>query len=170
MRRICILGPSSSGKSTLAQALSRKHGIPAYHLDQISHVPHTKWERKPNDVFVKEHDALLTQDAWIIEGNYRVCMPQRIARATEIIWVDPPLLGRLMRYLHRCIIKDPDRHGGLEGAQSEFSLFLIRHTVFRYPQNKKEYKKILAKAPVTPLLIQSMKELNAYYAREGLTR
>ncbi|TGQ03272.1 AAA family ATPase, partial [Mesorhizobium sp. M00.F.Ca.ET.217.01.1.1] len=31
--RICILGPSNSGKSTLADAIARKRGLTPIHLD-----------------------------------------------------------------------------------------------------------------------------------------
>jgi adenylate kinase family enzyme len=33
--RICLLGPSNSGKSTLAQAIARKRGLPAIHLSAM---------------------------------------------------------------------------------------------------------------------------------------
>jgi Cytidylate kinase len=33
--RICILGPSNSGKSTLAEAIARKRGLQAVHSDQL---------------------------------------------------------------------------------------------------------------------------------------
>lgn len=39
--RICILGPSNSGKSTLADAIARKRGLTPIHLDLLFHLPNT---------------------------------------------------------------------------------------------------------------------------------
>ena len=39
--RICIMGPSNSGKSTLADAIARACDLPVVHLDQLHHLPGT---------------------------------------------------------------------------------------------------------------------------------
>jgi adenylate kinase family enzyme len=44
--RIVILGPSNSGKSTLADAIARKRGLQAVHLDLLFHLPNTDWEQR----------------------------------------------------------------------------------------------------------------------------
>jgi adenylate kinase family enzyme len=48
--RICIVGPSNSGKSTLATAIGRARGLPVVHLDQLYHRADTDWEagRRPS--------------------------------------------------------------------------------------------------------------------------
>ena len=45
--RIIILGPSNSGKSTLAEAIARARGLEAIHLDQLHHQPGTDWVQRP---------------------------------------------------------------------------------------------------------------------------
>lgn len=50
--RICILGPSNSGKSTLADAIARKRHLSTVHLDQLFHLPNTDWEARPRDEFI----------------------------------------------------------------------------------------------------------------------
>lgn len=50
--RICIMGPSNSGKSTLAKAIASRTGLPLIHLDQLHHLPDTKWvPREPEDFY-----------------------------------------------------------------------------------------------------------------------
>src|SRR5882762_504368 len=96
--RVCIIGPSNSGKSTLAERLACKLGTEAIHLDQLAHVPHTNWQRRSDQDLISEHDEVIASDKWVIDGNYRVCMQQRFERATAVIWLDPPLIGFLYRY------------------------------------------------------------------------
>ena len=62
--RICILGPSNSGKSTLAEAIARKRGLEVVHLDLLYHLPNTDWELRPTDEFVALHDAAITGEQW----------------------------------------------------------------------------------------------------------
>ena len=45
--RICIMGPSNSGKSTLADAIARKNGTRVVHLDLLYHHPGTDGNRVP---------------------------------------------------------------------------------------------------------------------------
>ena len=76
--RICICGPSNSGKSTLADAIARKRGSKAIHLDQLHHLPHTNWQIRPADEFVALHDQAINGDKWVMDGNYSNCLPQRL--------------------------------------------------------------------------------------------
>ncbi|HUA80436.1 MAG TPA: hypothetical protein VL997_08700, partial [Dyella sp.] len=68
--RICILGPSNSGKSTLANAIARKRGWLAIHLDQLFHLPGSDWIPRPLDEFVALHDEAIQGDTWVMDGNY----------------------------------------------------------------------------------------------------
>ncbi len=165
--RICIIGRSSSGKSSLANRLGSKLKIPVYHLDQLAHLPHTNWQRRPNPELIAAHDKIIQTDKWIIEGNYSCCMPQRFQRATFVIWLDPPVLGCLWRYIRRSLRRAPERVGGLVGAKGEFSFSLVRFTLFQYPKNRVKYKKLLTKGPPF-LILSSLRCLNRLYKELGL--
>ena len=68
--RICIIGLSSSGKSTLAQALGKKLNLNILHLDQIAHIPNTDWAPRDKALMTADHQAFLTDHTdWVIEGN-----------------------------------------------------------------------------------------------------
>ncbi len=111
-RRICILGPSNSGKSTLAEAIARKCGLAVVHLDQLHHLPHTDWQPRPPGEFLALHDEAIRGDAWVMDGNYSGCMPQRFRRATGVILLDIPTPLSLFRYVNRCL-SGRTRAGGL---------------------------------------------------------
>lgn len=167
-KRICIIGPSNSGKSTLAVSLAQKNGGVVCHLDQLAHKENTNWERRPEKDFLDDHDRVIQGDRWIIEGNYSLCMPQRLARATAVIWLDPPLLGCLWRYIKRSFQNDALRAGNLEGAQGQFSLGLVKYTFVNYPQNKKKYAEFTENCEKPVIKIHSFAELNKKYKDWGL--
>jgi len=124
--RICIIGCSSSGKSTLASVLSDKTKIPLYHLDLLAHKPNTNWERVSNEILITEHNKIITtHKKWIIEGNYSVCMEKRFSNATSVIWLDLSSISNVFRYIIRSIKKDPKRPGKLRGAKKEWNIWLI---------------------------------------------
>ena len=166
--RICIIGPSNAGKSTLAVRLAKKMDGFVYHLDQLAHEENTNWKRRPDNDFVKDHDSFIKKEKWVIEGNYSICMPQRFNRSTAIIWLDPPLIGFFWRALKRSIKNDPYRDGHLKGASNKLSLFLIKHTMIQYPKNRKKYQNLLQEYTKPFIHIHSMQELNDYYIYWGL--
>jgi adenylate kinase family enzyme len=168
-KRICILGCSNSGKSTLADALSKKLNIAAYHLDQLAHIENSKWERNSDEILIQKHNAIIKQDTWIIDGNYSACMNERLDLATFVIWLDPNVFSCVRRYLFRSFKNDPNRPGRLSGAKNELALWLIKWIVFNYPKNRKKYQKILKGKPNLPVLhIGSMRLLKKYYDFWGI--
>jgi len=124
--RICILGPSNSGKSTLAEAIARKRGLAAVHLDQLYHLPNTDWKQRPREEFVALHDAAIAGGRWVIDGNYTVTMPQRLARATGLILLDISTAVSLLRYFRRTLFQN-DRVGALEGNRDSIKWAMIHH-------------------------------------------
>ena len=104
--RICIIGFSCSGKSTLAFNLSKKLHLPVLFLDAIAHVPHTNWEVRDRLLLKKEHDLFIkNNEQWIIEGNYSFLMPDRFNNADIIIGLDYMNIKSILRYFKRCALK-----------------------------------------------------------------
>lgn len=98
MSRIVILGTTGSGKTTLAQRLSRMLNIPAVELDAIRHGPN--WVEAPDDLFRQRIADALHGDSWIVDGNYSVARDIIWPRATTLIWLDysfPLVFWRLFR-------------------------------------------------------------------------
>jgi adenylate kinase family enzyme len=141
--RIVIIGCSSSGKSTLATLLAKKLNITAYHLDCIAHYENTDWKRKPDSDLIKEHNRLICQDKWIIEGNYSICMPDRLKRATSVIWLDENVVIATSRYIWRSLWARPSRAGKLPGAKRELRWSMMKQIIFAYPKNRTKYRKFL---------------------------
>jgi adenylate kinase family enzyme len=89
--RIYIIGSVASGKTTLANELSRRLGIIWYELDTVI------WERRPGGDVKRppnQRDEIFSQiilsDKWIIEDVLRPCFEKGLKRADLIILLDTP--------------------------------------------------------------------------------
>lgn len=81
-----ILGCPGSGKSTLAETLSKRTGLPLIHLDQLWWKPdRTHISRDEFDCRLKE---LLSEDRWIIDGDYSRTYEARIRSCDTVIFLD----------------------------------------------------------------------------------
>ncbi len=144
-KRICIIGPSSGGKSTLAQKLGRQTGFPVLHLDKIAHVPGTNWQRCPLEETIQKHDRFIQNECWIVEGNYRKFMPQRFERADMVIVHHFNRFGCAYRFIRRSFKKNFDRPGMLDGARDNLNLKMIRYILFKGLKTMKIYLELLKK-------------------------
>lgn len=167
-RRIMILGPSSSGKSTLADALSRKLAIPAVHLDQLRHLPQTDWQQRPDAEFHTLHDAAILQPEWVMDGSYSVLMPQRLPRTTGMIVLDDHYLKRLIRYFWRSTVQTR-RAGGLEGNRDSIKWAMI-HWIWKTRQHGAKARQRAVDSGLPHVFCHSMSELKALYSAWGLER
>ena len=167
--RICILGPSNSGKSTLADAIARKRGCAVVHLDQLHHQPGTDWVPRPADEFIALHEAAIAGERWVMEGNYTACLPQRLARATGVIVLDVSTVTSLWRYVRRTLW-ERDRVGGLDGARERLKLDMLHYIAVVTPFNRRRYAKIFAALDLPAVRLASTRAIDAAYDDWGLER
>jgi adenylate kinase family enzyme len=85
-----VIGNAGGGKSTMCRALSSVHALPYYAVDKIQWKPN--WIRTPEPEFTNAHEALLSQERWLIDGygSWSSVM-RRISAADTIIFVDHPI-------------------------------------------------------------------------------
>ena len=90
--RICVVGNSGSGKSTMAAALSGRIGVPAIELDSIFHQP--GWTQLEPAEFRARVSAALnaatsTHGGWIADGNYSSHVSDlTVGQADVVVWFD----------------------------------------------------------------------------------
>ncbi|WP_217575056.1 AAA family ATPase [Mesorhizobium sp. GbtcB19] len=166
--RICILGPSNSGKSTLANAIARKRGLEPVHLDLLHHLPNTDWEPRPKSEFVALHDAAIAGERWVMDGNYSVCMPQRFARATGLILLDISTSASLLRYFRRTLF-EAKRHGALEGGRDSVKWDMIHHIAVVTPRNRQRYRTMFEELNLPKLRLTSVRAIKQCFRAWGLT-
>ena len=99
MKKVIVIGCPGSGKTTLAEGLRDRTGLPLFYLDAIWHrADRTHISRAEFDARLGE---ILAQDAWIIDGNYSRTIERRIAACDTVVLFDLPtevcLEGACMR-------------------------------------------------------------------------
>jgi len=166
--RICILGPSNSGKSTLANAIARKRGLEPVHLDVLHHLPNTDWEPRPKGEFVALHDAAIAGERWVMDGNYSICMPQRFRRATGLILLDISMPASLLRYFRRTLF-ETGRLGALEGGRDSVKWDMIHHIAVVQPKNRKRYRAMFDELDLPKLRLSSVRAIKQCFREWGLT-
>lgn len=167
--RICILGPSNSGKSTLAVAVGSSRSLQVVHLDHYRHQPGTHWVPRPDAEFEVLHDAAVATDRWVIEGNYSRWLRGRLARATGIVLLDASTATSLLRYLQRTL-GSGERVGGMEGVRDHISPAMIRFIVGPTRTNRHRYLCFFNEFDGPKVFLPNRRALQTFYRTNSLTR
>ncbi|MBQ8392260.1 MAG: adenylate kinase [Clostridia bacterium] len=89
MKKVIVIGCPGSGKTTFAEKLRDKIGLPLFYLDAIWHKPdRTHISREEYDTRLGE---ILSLDSWIIEGNYSRTIESRISACDTVFLFDLPV-------------------------------------------------------------------------------
>jgi len=101
MRRIVILGPGASGKSTLARQLGALTGLPVTELDQVFWRPGLL--ETPRAQWLALQQKLVSETGWILEGDLGPydAVEVRLRAADTIIFLDFSVLRCAWRALRR---------------------------------------------------------------------
>ncbi|MGN5537544.1 AAA family ATPase [Alcaligenes sp. Lyrl_28] len=167
--RICILGPSNSGKSTLAKAIERKLALPAIHLDPLYHLPHTDWVPRPDAEFAALHAAAIAREQWVMDGNYTRHLAPRLERATGFIVLEISTAASLLRYFRRTLL-ERKRKGALPGSKDRLKWDMIRHIAIVTPPNRHKYLTVFEKSSLAKVRLRNPRELSLFYQANGLER
>jgi adenylate kinase family enzyme len=86
LERILIIGGNGCGKTTLAQTLASKLGLPLIHLDMLYW--RDNWVNAPKDEFDYLLLKELSKPKWIIDGNMNRTIPLRLKYCDTVIYMD----------------------------------------------------------------------------------
>ena len=101
MKRVVIIGPGASGKSTLARQLAVITGLRVVELDKIFWRPGLV--ETPRDRWVELQQKLVRENDWIMDGDLGPCdaTEVRLRAADTIIFLDFSLFRCVWRALWR---------------------------------------------------------------------
>lgn len=149
-QRIVVIGTTSSGKSTLAKALSERLGFKFIELDALHWEPN--WRMAELEVFRERVRKATDGSGWVVAGNYSKVRDMIWSRAEAVIWLDYPLRivfwRLLVRTIRRAVTQEELWNGNREKfwwhlkLWSEESLF---HWLFKtYWRRKREIPLLLS--------------------------
>lgn len=88
MKKVIVIGCPGSGKTTFAEKLNKRTGLPLFYLDAIWHKPdRTHISREEYDERLAE---ILELEEWIIDGNYSRTLEVRMQASDTIFLFDLP--------------------------------------------------------------------------------
>ena len=135
MNRICIIGGSGTGKTTLANNLGKQLNLPIYHIDGIHHLPN--WEIRDKD----ERDKIILQktdeERWIIDGTYRSTLKQRLEKSDYVIYLDYSTFAQIKGALGRFIKNHGREKQEIPGCNEKMS-WKFFFLVVNWRKNKRQ--------------------------------
>ncbi len=155
-KRVCVIGSSGGGKSTLSQKLAAALGLAYISLDRdVRWLP--GWQERSRDEQRVRLSALVAGEAWIIDGSGSSSFDLRLPRTNLIIWLRLPrwkcLLGvakRVARY--KGTVRPDMAEGCPEPLPDREFLSYIWHFERRFaPRIIQEIEKHGANVPVVTL-------------------
>ncbi len=141
--KIVIVGSTGSGKTTFAGRLSKLLNIPHVQLDSLFWKP--DWRESTNEEFRAKVEEAVSQDKWIIDGNYARNQDITTGNADTVIWLDYPLykitFRVVKRSLSRVITKQPMWHNNRETFRKLFSKdSIVLFAITSYNKKNSRYK------------------------------
>ncbi|MFR9722015.1 hypothetical protein ACL02R_01420 [Streptomyces sp. MS19] len=127
-RRIALVGPVASGKSTLAAAVAAHTGLPHLGLDTLFWGP--DWTPVAAGEFHARVRNALAAGKWIADGNFGGQAGEMLlARAELVIWLDLPLRVCLPRLLARSLRRAATGQELFAGNRETFRHLLARDSI-----------------------------------------
>ncbi|MDR1025859.1 MAG: hypothetical protein LBL47_00530 [Lactobacillus sp.] len=144
-KRICIIGNSGSGKTYLSKILTKRTGLPLYHIDKIYWLP--GWVRVPVEECRAKVVEMSEADEWIFEGNNKSTFRERFDRTELVVFLDVTPVLCCFRALKRMML-DKVRDDMAEGCEERFDWKFCRYML--------TYRKKIR--PVVEALIEEYKD------------
>lgn len=164
MERICIIGGSETGKTTLANNLGKELDLPIYHIDGINYSEN--WEERDK----KQRDEVIIekvkQPRWVIDGTYRSTLQQRLEKADCVIYLDYSSLAQLRGVLKRFIQHHGKERSEIPGCKERINWKFLCF-VIRWRKNRREeiLEKISKVNNEKVYIFHNRHELNKWYKK-----
>ena len=135
MERICIIGGSGTGKTTLSNNLGKALNLPVYHIDAIHHLENWKIrDEAERDKIILD---IINNDKWVVDGTYRSTLKERLERADYVIYLDYSSIAQVRGVLSRFIKDHGKERPEIPGCKERMSLkFLL--WVIKWRKNKRQ--------------------------------
>ena len=180
---IVLVGPSCSGKSTLAQRLSALLGIPRVEMDDMIWLP--GWRRldhKPEgkDEFRRQRNLATSGASWVCAGAWTSGRDIVYSRASIVVSLDLGLWTVFERMVWRTFWRCWTGTPVCNGNQETFASTIFgQHLIFRYfwkqwprqrdlGERQRHLEELKAQAPKADVLyLTSIEQVDAWIVRSA---
>jgi adenylate kinase family enzyme len=169
MRRVAVIGGSSTGKTTVSCELARRLGVPHIELDALHH--DAGWQEAPAEVLRGRVDAALAAapDGWVVDGNYHGKLGTSVLeRADTVVFLDlrrhVALRRVLLRTAGRIVSRKELWNGNRETLRNALSRDSIVWWVIRQhgSYEKKWLPRLAQLTDVSVVRLRSPREVRAW--------
>lgn len=164
--KLDIIGSVASGKTTLAEELSKIYQVPFYEKDNIvwRRTSHGDIKRTDEDRDKLFREIIETKD-WIVEGSPRKNLRESFKHCDYIILLDVNTFVRLLRVMKRWIRQRMGKQRYNTKPTFCFLCYNIKW-VFEYNKERKEIMAFLTKYRTRYRRFTSVKEAKKFVERE----
>ena len=150
-KKVLITGCPGSGKSTFARKLRDATGLPLYYLDMLFHRPdRSTASREEFDEALKN---VLSEDEWIIDGNYLRTLPLRLKACEAVFFFDIPSELCIQGAASRIGTVREDMPWVEQSFDPEFRQYIMVFQKDQLPVITKLFAALCTGAPESPRLI-----------------
>ncbi len=162
INKICIIGGSGTGKTTLSNNLGKELNLPIYHIDGIHHIENWKIRDKvERDQIIMN---IIKKRKWIMDGTYSSTLKERIEKSDLIIFLDYSLLSRLRGIFGRYFKNHGKEKEEIPGCKEQISWKLVTSSLKFKRKLRKKIVKIIKESNHSDILVfKNRKMLNKWY-------
>jgi len=128
--RLLVYGVTGSGKTTLAERISRTTSLPWHLVDDLTWEP--GWVEVPLEDQRRKISAICAQDAWILDTAYGSWLDLPLSRVELIVALDYPRSVSLHRLVRRSVSRCFDRRTICNGNVESVRKLLARDSIIRW--------------------------------------
>ena len=165
MERICIIGGSGTGKTTLADNLGKKLNLPVYHIDGIHYLKN--WEvrdKKERDKIILD---IINKEKWVIDGTYRSTLKERLEKSDFVIYLDYSSIAQIKGVLGRFIKSNGKEKKEIPGCNEKMDLNFFLWVINWRKNKRKDIIGSLKNVDKTKVhIFKTRKELNKWYEKQ----
>lgn len=155
-KKFALIGLPGSGKSTFASKLGKILGIPVHHLDRHMFEPEGK--KKDKQEFIEIQEAMLNEEAWVVEGCSFSTFEMRFAKTDVLIYFHFSRLVCFLRLFKRVFNYKKD-FGGLRAVTWD----ILKYTWNFDKEKRDRIEELRQKYPQVEFLIfRNQKDADSY--------
>ncbi len=145
MKRVAVVGTTGSGKTTFAARLAQLLAVPHVELDSLHWEPN--WTEAPIEIFRERVDRALSEERWVVDGNYSKVRDIIWTRADTVVWLDYSLLLIFWRLTWRTLKRVFTRQKLWNGNRETLGNQLSKDSLFLWvltsrPKHHRDYPRL----------------------------